>query len=99
VSPSTALAIQEKLYTHSMELNHENWDGTGYPDRLKGNEIPLYARIITIADVYDAITSPRVYRPNPISKPLQTMEKEVGKKFDEFLFRKYATKELEKMNK
>lgn len=41
MSPSTALAIQEKLYTHSMELNHENWDGTGYPDRLKGNEIPL----------------------------------------------------------
>lgn len=42
--------------------HHEKWDGTGYPDRLKGPEIPLLARIVAVADVYDALTSTRAYR-------------------------------------
>jgi len=42
--------------------HHERWDGTGYPNGLKGEEIPLYARMLTIADVYDAITSRRTYK-------------------------------------
>ena len=42
--------------------HHERYDGTGYPSGLKGKEIPLYARIIAIADTYDAITSKRAYR-------------------------------------
>jgi len=42
--------------------HHERWDGTGYPNGLKGEEIPLYARILTIADVYDALTSRRTYK-------------------------------------
>ena len=42
--------------------HHERWDGTGYPDRLQGEEIPLGARIIFVADAYDAMTSNRVYR-------------------------------------
>jgi len=42
--------------------HHERWDGTGYPDRLAGTEIPLGARIIFVADAYDAMTSDRVYR-------------------------------------
>lgn len=42
--------------------HHEHWDGTGYPNGLKGEEIPLYARMLTIADVYDAITSRRAYK-------------------------------------
>ncbi|MGY2894302.1 HD-GYP domain-containing protein [Deinococcus sp. UYEF24] len=42
--------------------HHEKWDGTGYPDRLAGEDIPLLARIMTIADVYDALTSRRSYR-------------------------------------
>jgi Response regulator containing a CheY-like receiver domain and an HD-GYP domain len=42
--------------------HHERWDGTGYPDGLKGEEIPLYARMLTIADVYDALTSNRAYK-------------------------------------
>ncbi len=42
--------------------HHEKWDGTGYPDRLKGEQIPLLARIIAVADVYDALTSTRAYR-------------------------------------
>ena len=42
--------------------HHERWDGRGYPDRLRGEEIPLGARIIFVADAYDAMTSDRVYR-------------------------------------
>jgi putative nucleotidyltransferase with HDIG domain len=43
--------------------HHEKYDGTGYPDRLRGEEIPLTAQIVGIADVYDALTSTRAYRP------------------------------------
>ncbi len=43
--------------------HHENWDGTGYPDKLKGTEIPLGARILSVVDCYDALTSDRPYRP------------------------------------
>lgn len=42
--------------------HHERWDGTGYPDGMKGEDIPLSARIVALADVYDALTSDRVYR-------------------------------------
>ncbi|MGD8406727.1 MAG: HD domain-containing phosphohydrolase [Anaerolineales bacterium] len=42
--------------------HHEKWDGTGYPRKLKGEEIPLAARIFTVVDVYDALTSERPYR-------------------------------------
>ena len=43
--------------------HHERWDGKGYPDGLKGEEIPLSARIMAVADVFDALTSKRVYKP------------------------------------
>ena len=42
--------------------HHEKWDGSGYPLGLKGDRIPLGARVIAVADTYDAITSTRVYR-------------------------------------
>ena len=42
--------------------HHERWDGTGYPDGLKGTDIPAEARIMAIADVYDALVSKRVYK-------------------------------------
>ena len=42
--------------------HHEKWDGTGYPDRLQGEQIPIMARIVAVADVYDALTSTRSYR-------------------------------------
>jgi response regulator RpfG family c-di-GMP phosphodiesterase len=43
--------------------HHEHWDGSGYPNHLKGEEIPLAARIFSVIDVWDALTHDRVYRP------------------------------------
>jgi putative two-component system response regulator len=43
--------------------HHERWDGTGYPDRLAGEDIPLLARILQVADIYDALTTTRPYKP------------------------------------
>ncbi len=45
-----------------VHLHHERWDGRGYPLKLKGNEIPIIARIVSVADTYDAMTSDRSYR-------------------------------------
>jgi putative two-component system response regulator len=58
--------IREAVLHH-----HEHWDGTGYPDGKAGKAIPLFARIVTMADVWDAITSNRPYRPAmPFEKAL-----------------------------
>lgn len=50
----------------AVKAHHEAWDGTGYPEGLEGNGIPLEARILALADVFDALSSPRPYRP-PLS--------------------------------
>ena len=46
-----------------VRAHHENWDGTGYPRGLKGDDIPIGARILSVVDCYDALTSDRPYRP------------------------------------
>ena len=52
------------LYAHDIcRWHHERWDGRGYPDGLKGNDIPLCAQVVSLADVYDALVSERVYKP------------------------------------
>lgn len=57
--------------------HHEKWDGTGYPDGLKGEDIPLLARILQVADIYDALTSQRPYKRGfPHDEALQVMLEE-----------------------
>lgn len=51
-----------KLVESVVLFHHEKWDGSGYPEQLKGEEIPLSARIVALADIYDALTSDRSYR-------------------------------------
>ena len=63
--------------------HHEKWDGSGYPDGLCGNDIPLSARIIALADVYDALTSKRVYKDAfTHDAAVQIITKDKGKHFD-----------------
>jgi HD-GYP domain-containing protein (c-di-GMP phosphodiesterase class II) len=63
--------------------HHEKWDGTGYPRGLKGEQIPLAARIFAVIDVWDAITSDRPYRKGWIKqKAIQYIREQSGKHFD-----------------
>ncbi len=65
------------------EYHHEKWDGTGYPHGLQGNSIPLSARIMALADVYDAIISPRAYKEaQPHSVAVEYIHNQRGKHFD-----------------
>jgi putative nucleotidyltransferase with HDIG domain len=62
---------------------HENWDGSGYPDGLAGNEIPLAARIVRCCDAYSAITSDRPYRrARPVGEALTELQRCAGTDFD-----------------
>ena len=63
--------------------HHEKWNGTGYPRGLKGEEIPLAARIFAVADVYDALTSNRPYRKGwPPKRALEYIQEQSGSYFD-----------------
>ncbi|HET6230797.1 MAG TPA: HD domain-containing phosphohydrolase [Longimicrobiaceae bacterium] len=71
--------------------HHERWDGMGYPDGLAGDTVPLPARILRIADVFDALTSTRSYRrPLTPAEAMQMMEDDVGS-FDPALFELFRT--------
>jgi putative nucleotidyltransferase with HDIG domain len=72
--------------------HHEHWVGTGYPDGLSGEEIPLHARILCVADVFDALTSERPYRA-PLSREeaLRIMEEDSGRMFEPELFTLFAS--------
>jgi putative two-component system response regulator len=63
--------------------HHERWDGRGYPDGVAGDSIPLMGRIVGLADVFDALTSERVYRgAMPIAQAFELMRSERGRHFD-----------------
>jgi putative two-component system response regulator len=67
--------------------HHEKWDGSGYPNGLKGEDIPIAARIVAIVDVYDAMVHRRVYKaPIPELEVLDAMAKAAGQHFDPRLF-------------
>jgi putative nucleotidyltransferase with HDIG domain len=75
--------------------HHEAWDGSGYPLGLAGNEIPLPARILCVADVYDALASDRPYRSAfPHERTLAIMSSEAGTKLDPALFDLFRTLDL-----
>jgi cyclic di-GMP phosphodiesterase len=63
--------------------HHERWDGAGYPDGLKGDKIPLTARVFAVADTLDALTTTRPYRPaSPIGDARALIEEARGSQFD-----------------
>jgi putative two-component system response regulator len=87
-SASPILRLAQQI-AHS---HHERWDGEGYPQRLAGEAIPLAARIISIVDVYDALTHDRVYRPAfSHERALVMMQAEQGRQFDSALLTTFLT--------
>jgi putative nucleotidyltransferase with HDIG domain len=69
-------------HMYLVRSHHERWDGTGYPDRLAGDSIPLGAQIVAVADAYDAMTSSRAYRKGmPTRQAIREIEKNAGTQF------------------
>jgi putative nucleotidyltransferase with HDIG domain len=79
--------LKDVAFLHSslsgIRHHHERWDGAGYPDTLSGETIPLQVRILSVADVFDALTSDRPYRPAmSVAEAIDTIERESGRQFD-----------------
>lgn len=76
----------EPCIREAAKHHHERFDGRGYPDQLKGEEIPLFARILAVVDTYDAMTCDRVYRKGlPKEVALEEIEKGRGTQFDPYI--------------
>ena len=72
--------------------HHEKWDGSGYPLGLAGSDIPIFSRILAIADVYDALTSKRPYKIAwPIDEAVAEIERQSGRHFDPAVVRAFLT--------
>jgi len=79
LKPLKFLACEAKAVRH----HHERYDGKGYPDGLKGDDIPLIARVVTVADAFDAMTSDRPYRnKRPVAVALEEIGRGAGTQFD-----------------
>ena len=75
--------IGDEQIVATIRHHHERWDGRGYPDGISGNEIPLFARIIAVADTFDAITSTRSYRAGSSrQRAIDILKAESGRQFD-----------------
>ena len=76
---SPVLAVAAEI----ARAHHEKWDGSGYPQGLKGEAIPLLGRIVAVADVFDALTSPRPYKQAwPLAQAREYLEQNAGRHFD-----------------
>jgi putative two-component system response regulator len=86
LSASELVNGEESFLKYAIEIaysHHERWDGNGYPQKLGGDTIPLSARLMAVADVYDALISKRVYKPAfPHDQALDIIAVERGKQFD-----------------
>ena len=72
-----------KMASDICKYHHERWDGNGYPQRVRGKAIPLCARIVTIVDCFDALTSPRCYKKIvSFDEAFRIIDNESGKQFD-----------------
>jgi putative two-component system response regulator len=72
--------------------HHEHWDGSGYPQGLSGESIPEAARIVSIVDVYDALSHDRVYRPAMSQEKIaEVMQQSAGSQFDPGLWGLFLT--------
>ena len=81
-----------KIAENVAHYHHERWDGSGYPDGLKGTQIPLEARIMAIADVYDALVSKRVYKEKMSFEQADNIILDsMGKHFDKSLEKYYVS--------
>ncbi len=79
------------FYVEAVLHHHESWDGRGYPSQLKGAEIPLSARILTVADVYDVLTSQRPYKaPLTITEARARLLESSGTNFDPTVLRAFV---------
>ncbi|WP_051237881.1 HD-GYP domain-containing protein [Lacticigenium naphthae] len=92
------LLQKSKAYRHLAEIvlyHHENFDGTGYPEGLKGENIPLFSRILSIVDSYDAMTSERPYSKGKTKvEAIETLQKQAGKQYDAKLVTLFINKIL-----
>jgi putative nucleotidyltransferase with HDIG domain len=78
--------------TQVVRYHHERWDGSGYPDGLAGDDIPLSARVFAVADVLDALTSDRPYRKaSPLDVAREMIVAESGKHFDPRVIEAFKT--------
>ena len=78
--------------------HHERYDGTGYPDGLRGDMIPVGARIVALGDVFDALVSHRVYRPAlPVEEARRLLAAQAGAQFDPHLVRAFLGLPLESL--
>ncbi len=76
--------------------HHECWNGSGYPDGLRGTSIPLAARIVTVADVFDALTHQRPYKPAwPVEKAINEMKGLSGELFDPEILRVFISQTMD----
>lgn len=83
----------DRRAVHVAYQHHERWDGSGYPRGLKGEEIHRFARLAAVADVFDALTSPRPYRPAwPVHRALALIEEEAGRSFDPAVVRTFLAR-------
>ena len=84
-----------KLVESVILYHHERWDGKGYPEGLKGEEIPLSARIVSLADIYDALTSDRSYRKALTHEEAFEVMKKEKERFDPRIWKVFEENHLE----